>query len=139
MGCPGGHDAQRQRLTLEIRDGYPCWRCGGDMSIVLVFRTGTAPSERYGPNFGATLYDSLMAYEKPAGLIPLAARFGVKLAPRGSRVVGSRYIQHCCPTCGANQGDYYVVEDRHAPTRFRTALQVLWCPTCDHWDVVGQS
>lgn len=135
MSCSPKHQA-RVRLTLEIRDDYPCWRCEKPMAILLIFATGQSPSERYGPRYGAALYDSLMAYERTRGLIAIAARYGIHLAYRGSRTVGERYIQHCCPAYGANQGDYYVVEDRHRDTRFRQAISAEWCPACDEWDVL---
>lgn len=112
--------------TVEVHDGYPCWRCKQPMRILLVFRKGRR-SDGFRP------LESELAYNKPESLVPFAAKYGVRLERRYSQALGDRYIMHICPHCGAPQSDSRIAEDLHEETHVLERVDAVSCRTCRYW------
>lgn len=112
---------------IEVRDGYKCWKCAQPMRILLVFSRGRTWLRSVYP------ISSELAYRRPESLIPLAAKYGVRLERRYSQTVQDRYIMHICPHCGSGQGDNYVVEDMEQVIPVVKAFPAVSCRKCKYW------
>ncbi|UOK62226.1 hypothetical protein MT997_28570 [Paenibacillus sp. OVF10] len=104
---------------VEVRTGYKCWSCKGEMDILLLFNPEVINELREGYPVISDL-----AYSKPSTMIELANRFGVKLQERFSKMTGDKYVMHICPHCNSHQGDYHVVEDNHQNTTVSKTIKI---------------
>ncbi len=96
-----------ERIFMEVRSGYPCFKCKKPMDILQPF---PKPPKNLEHTYPGEYCDN--TWDKPKSYAEFAERLGVHMDYRKTSMVDRPYAIHVCPHCGCVQGDYFIFEDK---------------------------
>lgn len=96
-----------ERIFMEVRSGYPCFKCKKPMDILQPFPKPPRNLEHTQPG---EYCDN--TWDKPKSYAEFAERLGINMDYRKTSMVDKPYAIHVCPHCGSVQGDFFVFEDK---------------------------
>lgn len=91
-----------KRYFLQIRQGYKCHKCDGEMNIVILFEK--QPKNRT----HTKIHEYALVWEKPKSFVAFANSLYISMKFSRTSIIEESYALHICPRCNAIQGDYYV-------------------------------
>ncbi|WP_454054910.1 DUF5710 domain-containing protein [Clostridium sp. Marseille-Q7071] len=123
------NDLNDIQLFMEIREGYPCCRCGKGMDIL-------QPFSKPPKNLQYTkTYEYYLTWNKPKSYADFANNLGIKMEYRSTSIVKTPYAVHICPHCGQVQGDFYIFEDKDCRLPVKKSFYVHYNNKQDKWEI----
>lgn len=124
------NNANELKLFMEVREGYPCCKCGKGMNILQPFSKRPKNMAHTKP------HEYALIWHKPASYVEFAKSLDVKMDFRTTSIIKTPYALHICPNCGQVQGDFYIFEDKDCRLPVKQSFEVLYSPDKDEWKIL---